>query len=209
MPKIYTKKGDDGCTMLYSGERLPKTNPIFDILRQNDELTSRIGLARSVSNLKGYTELDSLLEDTQKNLQSLNSDIATIGGRYYEVTRFNAKAVEATKILEEAIDRMTAKLPKLTTFILPGGSLLSSHLHLCRTATREAESRMNRFITVGDTTIKVAPEIKAYVNRLSDFFFTAARYVDMPQELGFRTVLPSMSTAIFTLALGVLMFNWV
>lgn len=175
MSKIYTKKGDEGFSSLYSGERLPKCDPIFTSLRKNDELTSRIGMARSICKQEcangkmtkiNYTYIDTILRDIQVDLQALNSDIATISGRYYENTRFGKLASVRTKNIETEIDYMTSKLPTLRNFILPGGTILSSQLHLCRTATREAEASL----------ASESSEIKAYINRLSDLFFTLARF---------------------------------
>jgi cob(I)alamin adenosyltransferase len=132
-----------------------------------------------------FNYVDLALERIQGELQTLNSDIATISGPFYDQTRF-VNSREATSDLEEDIDYMTSELPVLKTFILPGGNMLSSQLHLCRTATRTAEAAINWPFTVEGSDIYVLKSNKAYINRLSDFFFTMARYVNLKDDVTIR-----------------------
>lgn len=168
MPKIYTKTGDGGITSLYDGTRMGKDAVFFDILGSNDELTSRIGMVYAIlsdqtPNNNNYNDILPILRNIQQTLQDINSNIARAK------VNIDDQIVE---ILEGHIDTMTAKLPPLTKFILPGERILDAHIHLCRTQTRKVE----RDIWTMNRSNEVDPVICRYINRLSDFFFTLARW---------------------------------
>ena len=167
MPKVYTKTGDTGTSALYNGTRMGKDSVFFDILGSNDELTSRIGVVYAMmvenDNKISNMSMPTILRNIQSTIQNINSNIAKA-----KVT-ISDKDVET---LESHIDAMTAQLPPLTKFILPGEHVLDAHIHLCRTQARKAE----RDIWTMNGSVGVDPIICRYMNRLSDFFFTLARW---------------------------------
>lgn len=176
--KIYTKTGDKGSTSLYDGNRLSKTSLVFEILGEIDELSSRIGIACAVDKENRITEQLRLI---QSKLQDINSILAT-----FEKHKRRLPAVLDTDIgfLETNIDQFTDNTPPLTNFILPGVTESDSYLHLCRSQTRKIERMLWKFkddckVQLEDKTIEnILPEnVFTYFNRLSDYFFAAARAV--------------------------------
>ncbi len=171
--RIYTRKGDDGTTSLVTGERLPKSHSRIDAYGTIDETNAVVGLARL--HMSGHSELDAMLARIQNDLFDLGADLATPPDAElkWEPLRIVASQVER---LEAEIDRLNADLQPLKSFVLPGGSPASAHLHLARTVSRRAE-RIMVGLREGDAGA-VSREAVAYVNRLSDFFFVAARWVN-------------------------------
>jgi len=174
---IYTRTGDAGVSSLFNGERRSKQDPAFQALGTIDELNSHLGVAKEYCLLVKIDELTRLvpfLEEIQSRLLDLGSHIATpikrSAARQIERVKF---PVDALPILEKKIDQLDAQLPKLTQFILPGGGLPASYLHVCRTVCRRAE-RLT-VILLQDGQIDEDPF--KYLNRLSDFLFVCARYV--------------------------------
>ena len=159
--KIYTKTGDKGTTGLYSKKRLPKDDMIFECLGTNDELSCNVGLALEYIKCE---KLSTQLVNIQSSLQLLNSNIASDRGN--PNTLFPEQKVTE---LENWIDEYDSQLPVLKNFILPSGGLASCQLHICRTICRRAERRAVS-ISELDSIVKI------YLNRLSDYFFMAARY---------------------------------
>ncbi|XP_050340964.1 corrinoid adenosyltransferase MMAB-like [Bactrocera neohumeralis] len=190
---VYTKTGDKGTSALFTGERRKKTDVVFDALGAVDELSSHVGLARAMlrdmaTQQKGEIELMATLEEMQQELLNAGTVVATPAAQQFkekgaehsivkllEGYRFPEKTME----MEKMIDTMDARLEPLRIFILPGGgNMASAQLHVCRTTCRRAERCM---IAVGDThEEKYTDHLRqatVYVNRLSDFFFVAARSV--------------------------------
>jgi cob(I)alamin adenosyltransferase len=170
--KIYTRTGDKGKTSLHSGIRVSKTNAIIKALGDADELTSNIGVAMEYC--KSTRELSSVVEQLffiQCRLQELNSHIATPTSNGREPIEFDRDG-NHTKQLEKWIDLMDVKLPTLTRFILPSGGLASSHLHIARAVCRRAERSIHGIAEAGNDCAEAAK----FVNRLSDYLFTAARF---------------------------------
>ena len=167
--KIYTRTGDDGDTALVDGQRVPKFSPRVEAYGTADELNSAVGLAR----LHAEGDLAEALSRIQNDLFDLGADLgrpdmekdAEAG---YPVLRIVGSQVDR---LEREMDAMTARLEPLRSFILPGGSPASAHLHLCRTVARRAERRAVELATVED----VNSDALKYLNRLSDWFFVAGR----------------------------------
>jgi len=181
LPKIYTKTGDKGRSSLYTGERRPKNDLIFEALGNTDELSSLIGLAMefATENKHPYVEQ---LQRIQCILQDIGSSIATpttsAREAHLEKTAFNARH---TTDLEEWIDKYSDQLPALENFILPGGGMTSAHLHVARSVCRRAERSVTPLVASGECD----PETQKYLNRLSDFLFTVARLaarVDKKEE---------------------------
>lgn len=169
--KIYTKTGDNGETGLIGGTRVSKSDVRIEAYGTVDELNSYIGL------LMCYKALElqkNTLEIVQNKLFVIGSYLATDTN----VTKLSNKSIitenDIVKI-EVEIDNMNAELPDLRAFILPGGSIEGSFCHICRTISRRAERR----IIDAKTTHNIDIQIVKYINRLSDYFFTLARYVSL------------------------------
>jgi cob(I)alamin adenosyltransferase len=172
--KIYTRTGDDGTTGLASGARLLKSDLRVEAYGTVDETNSAIGIARL--HTSGAPQVDAMLMRIQNDLFDLGADLATpdtgedLG---YEPLRIVAAQVER---IEKEIDELNAELDPLKSFILPGGSPASAHLHLARTIARRAERSMVELARQpGEVLSRPALE---YINRLSDFLFVAGRFLN-------------------------------
>lgn len=165
--KIYTKTGDDGTTSLFSGGRVLKHHLRVESYGTIDELNSALGFARAQQPSDGTNEY---LRRIQHQLFNLGADLATpLDAPTSYVVRMDAPTV---LWLEDSIDRMTNDLPALTYFILPGGSPAAAAIHIGRTVCRRAE----RVITALAEHEPIGDHVLPYVNRLSDFLFTLARW---------------------------------
>jgi cob(I)alamin adenosyltransferase len=176
--KIYTGTGDLGKTSLFSGERLSKGNQRIEAYGDVDELNSVIGaLAVSIETEK--MDLIPQLHQIQSNLFNLASWLATTPYSQ-SVSLLDKFSDEPAKKLEQAIDSMEKNLPPLKGFILPGGTISSAWAHLARTICRRAERHVIRNIeTEGKFfDIENTRHIITYLNRLSDYFFVLARYLN-------------------------------
>lgn len=168
--KLYTKTGDHGETALFGGGRVQKDHQRVAAYGTIDELNSLLGVARAA---KPCAEVDDWLDTVQRQLFQLGTDLATpLESAASWVTRV---APEQTQWLEASIDRMTAELEPLRNFILPGGVPAAAHVQLARAVCRRAE----REIVALASTDEINPNILAYINRLSDWLFTLARYENM------------------------------
>lgn len=174
--KIYTKSGDKGTTSLFTGQRVPKNDPIIEALGTIDECNSTIGIALSHLSTDGsFAPVREELETIQHALFDVGAAIATPRTRAeldkINKTRFNQ---EATKTLEDWIDAMELQLPDLDTFLLPGGHRSGAALHQARSICRRAE----RLVSPLNEHADVSDNVLIYMNRLSDYLFVAARYVN-------------------------------
>lgn len=168
--KIYTKTGDDGTTSLFSGGRVPKTHLRVEAYGTVDELNSVLGAART---LQASRQTDDWLARVQRQLFHLGADLATpMDAKSEWVVRMDAGTVNW---LETCIDQMTAALPPLTNFILPGGSPSAAQIHVARTVCRRAE----RIVVALQEYEAVGEHVLPYLNRLGDFLFVLARYENM------------------------------
>lgn len=167
--KIYTRTGDGGDTGLATGARVPKTDPRVEAYGTVDELNAVIGVARLHSGQND--RIDAMLSRIQNELFDLGADLATPldPPPKWEALRIVQGQIDR---LEAEIDWMNESLKALDSFILPGGSALSAHLHLARTVARRAERDAIRLMQTGTP---VTPEAIRYLNRLSDHLFVAAR----------------------------------
>ncbi|RIX52663.1 cob(I)yrinic acid a,c-diamide adenosyltransferase [Paenibacillus nanensis] len=164
--RLYTKTGDKGETSLIGG-RVYKDDMRVEAYGTIDELNSFVGLAQAEAEKHAsLAELADQLIDIQQELFDCGSDLAYAkAGAPYKMNEEPATRLEAW------IDRYIQEAPEITRFILPGGSVLSSTLHVCRTVCRRAERRV---VTLSrDHTIN--QDVLIYINRLSDYFFAAAR----------------------------------
>ena len=164
---IYTKKGDKGETGLATGIRVSKNSLKIRAIGSVDELNSFLGFAKSFSEDKKTTQI---ISDLQKNLLTIGSILAGSGLRFSK---------SKTTKLEKTIDIWDKTLPTLKNFILPGGTHLAAQLHVCRSSARHAE----RKITALGEVEKVPDSIKMYMNRLSDFLFMFARFVNFNEKV--------------------------
>ncbi|XP_061585102.1 corrinoid adenosyltransferase [Cololabis saira] len=177
-PKIYTKTGDKGFSSTFTGERRPKEDHIFEALGNTDELSSAIGLAREFCLDKGHT-FTYQLDKIQCVLQDIGSNVATPRSSAREShmkrTKFTSQPIAD---LETWIDNFTGELPPLTNFILPSGGKSSASLHLARTVCRRAERSVAPIVRSGEAD----PDVARFLNRLSDYLFTVARYAAMKED---------------------------
>ncbi len=167
--KIYTKTGDEGTTALVTGERVKKCDLRIAAYGTIDETNAAIGLAR----LHTKDELDDMLARIQNDCFDLGSDLAT---PHAEDLKFEPLRIVQSQVdrLEQEIDILNANLEPLNSFVLPGGTPASAHLHQARTISRRAERLMVELSlteknAVSDASLK-------FVNRLSDFLFVASRF---------------------------------
>ena len=179
--KIYTKTCDKGNTSLYDGSKVGKDNIIIDCIGDIDELNSEIGciLAHLDERYPELLKYIKLLSDIQSQLFDLGALIAHPNNPERRNITFDANQ-EFTKELETAIDEMTGKLPKLVNFILPGGSIQMAAIHKSRTVCRRAERKL---VGLKNNNVEIQDTCLIYINRLSDFLFTLARYVGELQQI--------------------------
>jgi len=172
LPKVYTRTGDRGTSVLLGtgSNRLPKDSLVFDVLGTIDELSSTIGIVLSACS---FPEISKELENIQCSLFEIGSCVAANN----RSSRFTFNDSTLIKTLEEQIDKMTEELPELRHFILPGGSSQTgSYLHFSRAVCRRCERLLTKWSNdqaeeQQDTVMGI------YLNRLSDYLFTLARYV--------------------------------
>jgi len=161
MKKIYTRTGDHGETAQIQGGRVSKKEPIIAFYGILDESISWLGLVRAFNN-------DPAL-DIQ--LQQLQSKLFSAGSAALPPYPKDLFSDAETQLLEKQIDQIEKELPPLNDFILPGNHKLSAHIHLARTAVRNAERQLAALSQPN-------PQLQAWMNRLSDFLFVLARKTD-------------------------------
>ena len=166
--KIYTKAGDDGKTGLIGGERVSKHHIRVESYGTVDELNSHIGMIRC--HVKGETE-EILLAEVQNDLFTIGSFLASAASSIITLPELGEEKIGR---LESEIDRLTAVLPELKNFILPGGSIQGAQAHVARCVCRRAERLVVQLSDIED----VPAFVVKYLNRLSDYLFTLARFLD-------------------------------
>lgn len=168
--KIYTRTGDAGETGLFGGPRVPKDDPRVEAYGAVDEANAALGEARVRAEAAGDAELTGLVASAQDRLFTVGGELATPAGAR---ARTALPPLDAAWVddLEHAMDRWDGELEPLRHFVLPGGSPLACALHVARTACRRAERRA---VALSHHE-PVDPLVLAYLNRLSDFLFVAAR----------------------------------
>ncbi len=168
LSKIYTRTGDQGETGLGNGDRVPKFSLRVASYGTVDETNATVGMARLHAG-----DMDGALARISNDLFDLGADLCTPdmendASAPYPRLRMIAQQVDR---LEREIDRMNENLTALRSFVLPGGTPLAAHLHVCRTVCRRAERLVVELAAVE----AVNPEAVKYLNRLSDWFFVAGR----------------------------------
>lgn len=185
---IYTKKGDKGETGIFNGKRVSKDDLIIEVLGTIDEVNSLLGMSASLldekylineqtnkhsvsvcSRSKEWDFYSDKITQVQRNLFKLGSNIAGAGGVI-------PKSVVAK--YEKEIDEWTRLMPPLTNFIIPGGTPAAASIFVARTVVRRAE----RLIVKLNNQEELNPGILVYINRLSDYLFTLARYINFRAE---------------------------
>jgi cob(I)alamin adenosyltransferase len=173
--KIYTKTGDKGATSLIGGTKVPKSDVRIDTYGTVDELNSWMGLVNDQLN---DDEFRPVIKEIQDRLFTIGSSLATDAEKEPKMKLPDLHASDI-EYLENKIDEMTAQLPPMKSFILPGGHVAVSSIHITRCVCRRAER-----LAVGmqQHELFVDPQVIQYLNRLSDYLFTLARYA--AQKLG-------------------------
>jgi len=168
LSRIYTRTGDKGETALGDGSRVPKHALRVAAYGTVDEVNATLGMAR----LHGGA-MDAALARVSNDLFDLGADLCTPDIENDATAPYPRLRMIAAQVdrLEAEIDAMNEKLTPLRSFILPGGTALAAHLHLCRTTCRRAE----RLVVELAQAEAVNPEAIRYLNRLSDWFFVAGR----------------------------------
>ena len=162
--KIYTKTGDKGSTSLVDGTRVSKTDQLLKCYGTVDELNSYIGLLMAV-------EADEFLTDVQRQLFVIGGMLATPPEKWEKYWK-NSDFESFVRKVEGKIDEMTAEIPPFKGFILPQGNEAIARAHICRTVCRRAEREV---VTLFEENHAYEMPMKL-LNRLSDFFFTLARF---------------------------------
>lgn len=168
---IYTKTGDKGETGLLGGERVSKSSARIEALGTIDEANAALG--RVGATLGNNNELWPWIIKTQEWLMVCSANIAD--PTKTDEPRMALPGTEAVKEYENNIDQLTKRMPKLSSFILPGGRPAAAEMHIARAIVRRAERAI---ITLEESGEYVNPDILVFINRLSDWLFTAARFAN-------------------------------
>jgi cob(I)alamin adenosyltransferase len=179
---IYTKSGDSGKCSLFSGERVLKCNDRIHAIGEVDELNSSLGVLKAILSDENEGLVDEI-EHIQKDLFDIGARLATSPN---SPSLFKLEEIHESRVasLEHAIDRMQEELPTLKNFVLPGGHVISAHVHMARSICRRAERRtvcLSKEVELGNPP-KLLKGIISYLNRLSDYLFVFGIYCN--QKLG-------------------------
>lgn len=173
MVKIYTKTGDKGKTSLYDGRRVSKASEIIELLGAIDELNAYLGiLVIYMDNLKD------LVYKRQEELMKLSAMIATYNGKVNPKSHYKIDK-DTVITIENEMDKWQKELPSLKHFILPGGTNAASKAHFARTLCRRAE----RILVSLHEQEPMPPVILEYINRLGDWLFLLARYLNKGDDI--------------------------
>ena len=170
--KIYTKTGDDGKTSLFDNTRVWKSNVRIMSYGAIDELNSILGIVISL-------DIDSKIKEV---LVKIQNDLFIVGSDLANPDMLNTKirtTEDMVKFLEETIDIFETELDELNSFILPGGTLSASILHLSRTVARRAETHVIALLQ----NEQISKTSSVYLNRLSDLLFVLARVTNKTKSV--------------------------
>jgi cob(I)alamin adenosyltransferase len=183
MPRIYTQTGDDGTTGLLYGGRVSKADPATEAYGTTDEAVAALGLARALC------DHPSIVEDIlalQRELFVVGADLATNPSERQKLEPgISLVTGEMTRRLEHHIDTIVAVWPLPESFIVPGANPGSAALDVARGVVRRAERRV---VELERSDARVNPEIRRYLNRLSDLLFVLARWQAGESEPASREV---------------------
>lgn len=169
--KIYTKTGDKGTTALIGGTRIPKSHIRIEAYGTVDELNSWLGIIADM--LHNANNEIGILKEIQNRLFTVGSSLACDPEKDTKMMIPDLHA-EDIKFLEKEIDRMDETLPALKNFVLPGGNITASNCHVARCVCRRAERICVAIMEEGQFVDELVIQ---YLNRLSDYLFTLARYI--------------------------------
>jgi cob(I)alamin adenosyltransferase len=176
LTRIYTRTGDRGKTALGSGRRVSKSHLRIEAYGTVDETNACVGIARLHTAVAELAELDAMLARIQNELFDVGADLC-LPEKERRRGRSALRIVPSqVSRLEHEIDALNKDLPPLRSFVLPGGHPAAAHLHLCRTVARRAERLI--VALAGRRGETVGSALLAYMNRLSDHFFVASRWVN-------------------------------
>lgn len=175
--KIYTKTGDKGTTSLIGGTKVPKSHLRIEAYGTVDELNSYIGLCRDILSDENSR---TILQEVQDRLFTIGSSLACDPIKEPKMRIPDLKEEDVT-LLEKEIDKMNEAIPPMKSFILPGGHITVSHLHIARCVCRRAERCCVRLEL---ESLEVEQVILKYLNRLSDYLFVLARFVSFQLNSG-------------------------
>lgn len=176
--KIYTKVGDKGTTRLVDGSCVEKHNPRVEAYGSVDELNSYVGVVISeIAQLEALRPQMATLQKLQHHLFRIGSLVATNTDKDMNLFQSLPQIEENhIQLLEQHIDQMTADLPVLKSFILPSGHPAVASAHVARTLCRRAERRVSEVYQTHPETLQ---NVLMYLNRLSDYLFTLARFIGL------------------------------
>jgi cob(I)alamin adenosyltransferase len=177
--KIYTKTGDRGTTSLIGGTKVPKNDIRIETYGTVDELNSWIGMVNDQLNDEAFKNE---LKEIQDRLFTIGSSLATDADKESKM-KLPDLTQNDIEFLEKRIDVMTAELPPMKNFILPGGHVAVSSIHITRCICRRAERLA---VNMQQHQLFVDEKVIQYLNRLSDYLFTLARFV--AQKLGAKEI---------------------
>jgi cob(I)alamin adenosyltransferase len=175
---FFTGKGDDGSTKLFDSkgaERVSKTSPIFETLGMLDELNSVTGWCRVACTTKhtvAERTFADVLRDVQDHLFTMQAEVA---GAPKQVPQ------TSVEMLGEMIGKVERSLPKVTTFLVPGGTEISARLDIARAVSRRVERRLVQLHESGERNIQASS--RAYANRLSSLFYALTRLANRLEEI--------------------------
>jgi cob(I)alamin adenosyltransferase len=179
---VYTKTGDNGTTSLVGGRRVKKYDQRVEAYGTVDELNAHIGMLATMTRDKSI-DLE-MAFDIREQFENCYKQLKTIQNNLFVIQTLLATEDEdtyaklpqlrdnATQEMENWIDTIDSRLPKLKSFVIPGGTTLAAQAHIARTVCRRAE----RLIVLLAETEKIEENIKKYINRTSDYLFVMARF---------------------------------
>ncbi|MFD1064539.1 cob(I)yrinic acid a,c-diamide adenosyltransferase [Oceanobacillus locisalsi] len=173
--RLYTRTGDKGQTALIGG-KTSKDDVRVEAYGSIDEINSFVGWTISCLNQDGFEDIIEDLVKIQHELFDCGTELSNVSKK----ERPHQLTEEIITYLEERMDQLIDEAPDLERFILPGGSMAASALHVARTVTRRAERQM---VTLYHGAEEINPIPLKYINRLSDYFFAAARVVNARLEV--------------------------
>lgn len=174
--KIYTKTGDKGETSLLGGKRVSKSCLEMQVIGEVDELNAALGVVVAWLDKSDQSEelekLINLLQTIQRDLFKVGAELAALQGPLEN----KIEKIDTARVaeMEKYIDTFWDQLPELRNFILPGGSVAGAEIHRARTVCRRVERQLVEFAK----NVSLRPELTIYINRLSDFLFATARFVN-------------------------------
>ncbi|MEQ1665396.1 MAG: cob(I)yrinic acid a,c-diamide adenosyltransferase [Bdellovibrionales bacterium] len=181
--KIYTKGGDLGQTSLIGGARVSKSDIRLEAYGTVDELNAQLGFCLAqINDAEQIKPLYDTLKIIQNDLFAVGSHLACSDAKLRQ--SLPPLPEKQISVLESEIDNMTANLPELRDFILPGGHLVASALHVARTVCRRAERNTMALVESNNGLPReISEPIIKYLNRLSDYLFVSSRFVNFKTQM--------------------------